>query len=75
MMDKSFTGSKRILEINMSHPLIKNLSRLNIENTDIETLKKSINQIFESSLLIEGQLKDPSDFVKRMTDFMTKATQ
>lgn len=70
MMDKNYSGSKRILEINMSHPLITNLSKL--ENQDL--LKISISQIYEGALLLEGQLTNPAEFVSRMTEFMTKAT-
>jgi molecular chaperone HtpG len=75
MMDKNYSGSKRILEINMSHPLIKNLSSLSIVNDNIELIHKSIDQIYEGALLIEGQLSDPTEFVKRMTDLITLATK
>ncbi|HPI21519.1 MAG TPA: molecular chaperone HtpG, partial [Candidatus Kapabacteria bacterium] len=47
MLDKEFTASKRILEINTSHPLIKNLAKLHIANNDIELLRSSITQLYE----------------------------
>lgn len=74
LMNKDFQYSKRILEVNISHPLIKNLERINSENPKSEQLINSINQLFEAALLIEGQVKDPNEFVKRMFNFMTEAT-
>lgn len=74
MINKDFQSSKRILEINISHPLIKNLERIGLENSKDEQLLNSVNQLFEGALLIEGQIKDPNEFVKRMISFMTQAT-
>ena len=75
MMDKEFTASKRILEINPSHKLIINIGKLIEKGNNEELIENSIVQLFEASMLIEGYMKNPVDFVKRMTDFMTKATQ
>lgn len=75
MMDKGYSGSKRILEINTSHEIIKNLAKLNIANPDDEFLKKTIIQLYEGSMLIEGYLKSPIDYVKRMNEFILKATR
>jgi molecular chaperone HtpG len=75
LMDKNFQSSKRILEVNISHPLIQNLTRINSENNKDVKLINSINQLFEAAMLIEGQVKDPNEFIKRMISFMTDATK
>ncbi len=75
MMQQDFAGGKRILEINTSHPLIKNLSRLNMGSSTDPLLRKSILQIYEGALLMEGSLNSPGDFIKRMTEIMTEATK
>ena len=75
MMDKDYTAGKRILEINTSHELIKNLSRLNLVNKSDEKLRKCILQIYEGALLLEGYLKSPVDFQQRMIDIMVEATK
>ncbi len=75
MMQKDFSGSKRILEINTAHPLIKNLSRLNMGNSTDPLLRKSILQLYEGALLIDGNLSSPTDFVNRMTEIMIEATK
>ena len=74
-MQKDFSGSKRILEINTAHPLIKNLSRLNMGSSTDSVLRQAILQIYDSASLLEGNLSDPTEFVKRMTDLMVAATK
>ncbi|MGH1366091.1 MAG: molecular chaperone HtpG [Calditrichia bacterium] len=75
MMQQEFAGSKKIMEINTRHPLIKNLSRLNMGSSTDPMLRNCILQLFESAMLIDGELKDTSDFVQRLTDFMEAATK
>ena len=75
MMDKNYTGGKRILEINTAHPLLKNLSEINKKDSFDPKLRKAINQIWEAACLIDGNLKSPTDFVKRMVEFMEDATK
>jgi molecular chaperone HtpG len=74
-MDTSFTGSKKILEINTGHPLIKNLSRINMGDSKDPLLRKCIMQLYEGALIINENLQSPSEFVQRMTDIMEKATE
>lgn len=74
VMDKDFTVSKRILEINLSHPIMRNLLRnLELNNTDL--VDNAINQLYEGALLIEGYMKNPAEFVQRMNLFIEKATE
>lgn len=74
-MNKDFSGSKRILEINMDHPLISNLSKMHIANSADPMLEKCILQLYEGALCMEGNLSNQADFVKRMVDIMQKATK
>jgi molecular chaperone HtpG len=75
MMNKEFTGSKKILEINTRHPLIKNLSKINLANSKDPLLRSCILQLYEGALLINNDLESPTDFMKRMTEIMEKATK
>ncbi|MGE5479175.1 MAG: molecular chaperone HtpG [Chloroflexota bacterium] len=75
MMDKDFKGSKRILEINPNHELIKNLSAMLGKPESADLLEKSIIQIFEGALLIEGFVSNPGEFVARMNELLIKATK
>ena len=74
MMNKDFTASKKILEINLSHPLIKNLSNLMNNKKEDDVIKNCILQLYEGALLIHGDLESRIEFVSRMTNIMEKAT-
>lgn len=75
MMNKEYTGAKKILEINTAHPLVKNLSRLNMASSTDPMLRSCIIQLYEGAALVEGNLESPTEFVSRMTEIMTNATQ
>ncbi|MCG2711576.1 MAG: molecular chaperone HtpG [Candidatus Omnitrophica bacterium] len=74
MMNKDFHGAKKIMEVNTSHALISNLSRLYLADENNPLLKQCVEQLYEGVLLAEGNLGTPADFVKRMTDIMEAAT-
>jgi molecular chaperone HtpG len=72
MMDRDFKIPKKILELNTEHPLIQRLGRLE----DRHDLKGAIiEQIFESTLLIEGLHPDPADMIPRIQKLMESALQ
>ncbi len=74
MMDQSNPfESKRVLEVNASHPLITNLNKLNVDGKT-EMVEAIASQLYESSLLLEGNLESPGDFVNRLTQLLTQTT-
>ena len=75
MMNQDIPGSKKILEINPSHPLIKNLAHIHENNGDESLLKSCILQVYEGALLIDGNMDSPTEFVARMTEIMAHATR
>jgi molecular chaperone HtpG len=75
MFNKKFPGSKKIMEVNLSHPLIKNLWAIHQKDMKDPVLKSCILQLYEGAVLLEGNLADPTEFVSRMTEIMEKATQ
>lgn len=62
-LGKDFEAPKKILELNPSHVILKNLIGLDSEQ-DLQTM--IIEQIYESALLMEGQHPDPSSMVPRI---------
>jgi len=74
MMNQTVTPQKKILEINPAHPLIKNMSRLNLGDSRNPLLRNTIMQIYEAALLIDGNLENPTGFVSRLVDILTTAT-
>jgi len=75
MMGQDAPSSKRIMEVNVDHPVVKNLSRLYLANPSDNFLKKCIIQLHDSAQLIDGELPSRSDYVKRMMDIMEEATK
>ena len=75
MMNQEIPASKKILEINPSHPLIKNLAQIHEQKGNEPLLKSCVLQVFEGTLLIDGNMESPTDFVTRMTEIMEHATR
>ena len=75
MFNKEYSGSKKILEVNLSHPLIKNLWAIYQNDSKSPTLKTMAFQLYEGALLMEGNLPSPTEFVSRMTEIMERATR
>lgn len=74
MMNQEMPASKRVFEINPAHPLIKNLAGM-LDAGKADRVKLYARQLYEGSLLSQGQLESTSDFVNRMTEFMKQASE
>ena len=68
-------SSKKILELNLTHPLMQNILALKNESTNEDLVDKAVHQVYEGALLVDGDLKDPATFVQRMTDLLAEATR
>lgn len=75
MMNQEYQGTKKILAVNLSHPLIKNLGKKIVGDASDPLLRKSILQLYEGALLLEGDLSSPTEYVNRMTELMVEATK
>ena len=74
IINKNYQASMKILEVNIEHQLIQNLIAIHNNNPQSDKLNNAILQLFDGAMLIEGQIKDTNEFVKRMVSFMTDAT-
>lgn len=75
-MNPDYEGMKKVLEINVDHPLMKNILVLKSSNEDQGTLiEEAIEQVYEGALLLDGNLSEPSAFVARMTRILVDATR
>jgi molecular chaperone HtpG len=63
---------KKILELNPSHTILKNLLKLE-SGSELQTLV--IEQIYDSALLVEGLHPDPSSMVPRLQQIMEAALE
>ncbi len=74
MMDQKFKGEKRNLEVNMSHPIIQNLSEILQKNKKHPFLIDSVEQLYDNSLLVEGLLENPVQILSRYQKFIESAS-
>lgn len=66
----------RILELNLEHPLLKNLQRLEESSPGSEKVQEWMHLIHDQALLAEGTpLEDPAAFAKRLTKLFTAASE
>lgn len=75
MLEKDFAIPKKVVEINRSHPLIKNLAALTATAQNETTVDDCIEQLYENSLLLEGLHPNPADMVGRIQTLMEAATR
>jgi HSP90 family molecular chaperone len=71
-LGKEYEAPKKILELNASHAIMRNLLKLK-PDSGLQTLV--IEQIYDSTLLIEGLHPDPSSMVPRLQQIMEAALE
>jgi len=66
---------KRLMEINKDHKLIKNLMNVFKKNESDQFIADTTEQLYESALLLEGNLEDPHKLVNRLNKMLTDASE
>lgn len=75
LLEENFTAPPKILELNRTHPLIRNLARLLETQPDNPLIEVSIEQLFANLLLLEGLHPNPAEMVPRIQQLLETATQ
>lgn len=70
-----FELTKRILEINPSHPLVQHLAGLSVNDEHAAFIKTCGQQFFANAMLAEGVVPDPHETSQRMMGFMQELAQ
>ncbi len=73
-MNPDYEGTKKVLEINVEHPLMKNILALKSSENQDTLIEEAIEQVYGGALLLDGNLTEPSAFVERMTRILVDAT-
>ena len=68
--DATFEIPKKIFEFNPEHPLIRDLIKLHSEKPESKKMEPVIMQLFENSLLAEGDLPEPATMVPRINQIL-----
>lgn len=73
-MSKDSSIPQKILEVNRDHNLMRNLLKVYKSNPADEYITNVAEQLYESSLLMEGYLTDPHKLVNRINDLLNKSS-
>ncbi len=74
IVSKDTSIPKKIFEVNRDHILIRNLFAIYKTNPEDDYMSAAVEQLFESSLLLEGYLKDPHAMVLRIQELLNKSS-
>ncbi len=73
-MNHDASVPKKVMELNPTHPLVRNLADLHQADPQDPFVEQAARQLFESALLLEGYLSDPHALVGRVQDLLSKAS-
>jgi len=71
--NQEISETKRVLEINPEHPMVQTLAKLNTDGTT--GLEPFARLLLDHAAIVEGQLKDPDGFSKRLQSLMAAAAR
>jgi molecular chaperone HtpG len=74
IVNKTDSIPQKIMEINKDHKLIRNLLKVFKSNSNDKYITEVTEQLYESSLLLEGYLHDPHKLVNRINVMMEEAS-
>ncbi|WP_437609374.1 molecular chaperone HtpG [Sorangium sp. So ce834] len=74
LIDQSTEESKRILELNPSHPVVKNLNILAGREPGSERVKQWSELLLDQALLVEGVVQEPAKLVRRIQDLLAQVS-
>jgi molecular chaperone HtpG len=74
MMNKDMEIPKKIFELNRDHKLIRNLLKVFKVNRNDEYITNVVEELFESALLLEGDLTDPHRLVSRINQMLEQSS-
>jgi len=74
MTNQNIGPQKRIMEVNQNHLLIRNLLKVYKTNADDDFITQATNQLYESSLLQEGNLDDPHELVMHINKLLEQSS-
>jgi molecular chaperone HtpG len=75
-MNQAVPESKRILELNPDHALLKAMASIHQKDNSASALADYADLLYDQALLTEGStIKDPLRFTRMVSDLMVKAAQ
>lgn len=74
MIDERTEETRRILELNPHHPIVKNLNVIAKKEPSSERVQAWSELLLDQALLTEGVVSDPAKLVKRIQDLLTQVS-
>jgi len=75
IMNKDQSVPKKIFEVNKDHKLFRNLLKIYKADPKDHFIVETVEQLYESALLLEGYLTDPHRLVNRIQDILLKSSE
>jgi molecular chaperone HtpG len=75
IINKDASTPKKVMEVNRDHPLIRHLIDIYKKDAKDAHLNQVTEQLFDSSLLLEGYMTDAHSMVSRIEQLLEKATE
>ncbi len=73
-MNQAVPESKRVLELNPEHPILKAMAGIYTQDKNAPSLSDYADLLYDQALLTEGsQIKDPLRFTRLVSELMVKA--
>ncbi len=73
VMQKDDTVPQKVLEVNRDHPILRNMLRIHKNDSKDTLFTEMVEALFDTSLLLDGYLKDPHALVARTNKLMEQA--
>jgi len=74
LLNQNYEVPKKIMEVNRAHALTRNLARLVKDRPDDAIIDASVEQLYDSALLVDGLHPNPAEMVGRIQQLMEAAT-
>lgn len=74
MMDPNYAAPKKIMEVNLSHPLIQKMIALHGKDPKSEELENMAKTMFDALMLLDDKLENPNQLVEKLFSYMNSAT-
>ncbi len=74
MMNKDTSPPQKVMEVNKNHPLTRNLLKIYKKDPRDAFIGESVEQMYESALLLEGYLTDPHRLVNRLNKMLEQSS-
>jgi molecular chaperone HtpG len=75
MTNQDVGPQKKLFEVNKDHKLIRNLLKIFKQDSKDEYIKDTVEQLYESALLLEGNLLDPHKLVNRISKMLESSSE